>query len=76
MSRPRYGCGRLRHWVSGLKFENLRLAQLSQLAEDFVFFRGLTTREGSSIQERGFKSACRGDLLSSRGKVFSYNVVL
>jgi Zinc-binding dehydrogenase len=30
-------------------------AQLSQLAEDFVFFRGLTTREGSSIQERGSK---------------------
>ena len=52
------------------------LAQLSQLAEHFVFFRRLTTREGSSIQERGAKSACRGDLLSSRGKCFNYNVVL
>jgi len=52
------------------------LAQLSQLAEDFFLFRRLTTREGSSIQERGSKSACRGDLLSSHGKFFNYNVVL
>ena len=49
------------------------LAQLSQLAEDFVFFRRLTPREGSSIQERGSKSACRGDLLSSLAKFSNYN---
>jgi hypothetical protein len=39
---------------------SFRLAQLSLLAEDFVFFRRLTNREGSSIQESGPKSACRG----------------
>jgi hypothetical protein len=49
----------------------LFLTQLSQLAEDFVFFRRLTTREGSSIQECGSKSTCRGDLLSSRGKLLT-----
>jgi hypothetical protein len=67
-----WGPGNLTSWVN-LYFI---LAQLSQLAEDFVFFRRFTTREGSSIQECGSKSACREDLLSSRGKFFNYNVVL
>jgi hypothetical protein len=44
MFRPRYGCGRLRHWVSGFKFENLSLlilwtgvARVMSLSKTIVF---------------------------------------
>jgi hypothetical protein len=65
--------GQVQDWGASTQ---LKLAQLSQLPENFVFFRRLTTAEGSSTQNRGSKSAYRGDLLSSRGKFFNYNVVL